>query len=65
MLVGMFILSICPSAVLCQLFPGHTAAACWVVDLVKQKFIDLIKKQCLVNAVMEDCLVITWDKKND
>ena len=36
-----------------------------MIDLIKQKFIDLIKKQCLVDAVMEDCLAMTWDEKND
>ena len=38
---------------------------CLVIDLIKQKFVDLIKKQCLINAAMEDCLAITWDEKND
>ena len=36
-----------------------------LIDLIKQKIIDLIKKQCLNSAEMTDCLAITWDEKND
>ena len=56
-------MTVCGHGKIARGFVESTIQSSFIIDMVKQKCVDLIIKQCLMDTVMEDCYYITKDKR--